>query len=427
MELNLSLRSLEAAGRPSGTGRPSLPSTSRDEHGVRSDRADENDSRARAEAGEREDVRARERRTSDETDGSRRHAHEAGEERKSGVRARRSDGARRTRDAGEDERGAEPANADEGRADFETVLRSSPRATKAGVKPGVDSTASTRSEAEPTASPTNADGAAQTREGEASQATTKAKRDPFSALLANDALAAALVAEPESVVDLDTELVLESDASAPLELVEGETEPAGGDTSPAELALAPNDAPLDAAKSATTLPSEAEVARAHTTPSNTPTAESASSAATKPPPAPRGPREDARAADVLRQVRVHLTPKLDEAVIQLHPAELGRISIRLNVEDDGLVARVRAEKREALDALERHLPELRAALARQGIEAQHFDLALGFRDERPASDGRTPRAARGRGTTSDEPASTSVELGPRLRGLAASGGIDTYA
>ncbi|MBK7878705.1 MAG: flagellar hook-length control protein FliK [Planctomycetes bacterium] len=130
---------------------------------------------------------------------------------------------------------------------------------------------------------------------------------------------------------------------------------------------------------------------------------------------------------MLRQVRLELVPQLKEAVIQLHPAELGRISIRLTIEDEGLVARVRAEKREALDALERHLPELRAALSRQGVETQHVDLALGFHDERRANEGRSDRSQRGRPNRDEDSVTNAGELSPRLRRMASSGGIDTYA
>ena len=98
-------------------------------------------------------------------------------------------------------------------------------------------------------------------------------------------------------------------------------------------------------------------------------------------------RAEARPADVelagsiLRQFRLQFQPKLDSAVMQLHPAELGRIAIKLEVKEGKLRAVMRAERAETLNVLERHLPELRATLEGAGIEAQSFDLGLGFESQ----------------------------------------------
>jgi flagellar hook-length control protein FliK len=134
-----------------------------------------------------------------------------------------------------------------------------------------------------------------------------------------------------------------------------------------------------------------------------------------------------RAADVLRQVRLQLVPELKSAVIQLAPAELGRVSIELEIDKDQVVARVRAEQPEALGALQRHLPELRAALARQGLETQHVEFALGFQDgqrgrETQQGSRRSARAANEIDAT-DNAVHASV---PLARALAV-GGVDTYA
>jgi hypothetical protein len=97
-----------------------------------------------------------------------------------------------------------------------------------------------------------------------------------------------------------------------------------------------------------------------------------------------------------------------------------------------LRAEMRAENPDALKALSRHEPELRAALASHGIHAEQFDLALGFGDPRQgpgdhaahnrrSSQGGVERlaAVRSAGET-DALTSTSA------RGFSASG-VDTYA
>src|SRR5689334_10278854 len=106
MELNPSLRSLEAAGRPSGTGRPSIPpprerdprSTDRVEH-----RADERLA----------DEAARARRTSDDRRSSDRDPRSNEREARTSARERRStEHERRANDAGSRERvdDAKPAS-----------------------------------------------------------------------------------------------------------------------------------------------------------------------------------------------------------------------------------------------------------------------------------------------------------------------------
>jgi flagellar hook-length control protein FliK len=83
-----------------------------------------------------------------------------------------------------------------------------------------------------------------------------------------------------------------------------------------------------------------------------------------------------RATRAIEQVRVQLRPGQRSAEIQLAPAELGRLSIRLKVERGNVHAVVRVEQPETLAALERFLPELRAALSAQGLDVGGMDLGL---------------------------------------------------
>lgn len=83
-----------------------------------------------------------------------------------------------------------------------------------------------------------------------------------------------------------------------------------------------------------------------------------------------------RALRAIDQVRVQLRPGQRVAEIQLAPAELGRLAIRLKVERGNVHALVRVEQPETLAALERFLPELRAALSAQGLDVGGMDLGL---------------------------------------------------
>ena len=139
------------------------------------------------------------------------------------------------------------------------------------------------------------------------------------------------------------------------------------------------------------------------------------------------------AADVLKQVRLQLWPGLRQASIQLHPANLGQVSIRLAMEGGRMRAVIRVERPETLRALERHAPELRAALQAQGLEAESLDLALDSRES--GADGSTrgsnEAGARQRASaatrTGAEAAPESEARPDLLRTLLSETSVDTYA
>lgn len=83
-----------------------------------------------------------------------------------------------------------------------------------------------------------------------------------------------------------------------------------------------------------------------------------------------------RQASILRQLQGQLRPGAREVSLQLSPAALGRIDLRVALKDGRLTAVVRASSPEALDALENQLPELTANLEAQGLEVDEYDLAL---------------------------------------------------
>lgn len=155
--------------------------------------------------------------------------------------------------------------------------------------------------------------------------------------------------------------------------------------------------------------------------------ETAPKTAVAPPPKPEAPVGHDRAADILRQIRLQLSPELRQATIQLEPRELGRLSIRVAVRGDAVHAQVRVDRRETLEALEKQVPELRAALQRAGFGGE-IALQLGL-DERRSGD-----ASRDGSTRSDRH-SNSISSAPLPRALVSAlaprltspDGVDTYA
>ena len=128
---------------------------------------------------------------------------------------------------------------------------------------------------------------------------------------------------------------------------------------------------------------------------------------------------------VLKQFKVAIDPKMDRAVIQLHPAELGRIAVRIEMDRGKLRAVMRADRAETLELLERHAPELRAALESSGVEAESFDFGLGLdqQDEQAQSE-------RGAQDTTNElnPVLEQLEDHAALaRRIVSDTAVDTYA
>jgi len=136
------------------------------------------------------------------------------------------------------------------------------------------------------------------------------------------------------------------------------------------------------------------------------------------------------AAEVLRQIRLALNPSAKRVVVDLNPEELGRLTIKMTMQDGRVSALVRAESPQTLELLERHLPELRAALAEGGVETGDIDLQL-------ASDGRsrehspplrhpTPATLHSVASTSEEAAIAEPGSKPPSR-TPVDGSVDTYA
>lgn len=94
----------------------------------------------------------------------------------------------------------------------------------------------------------------------------------------------------------------------------------------------------------------------------------------------------ATAESVLNQFKLEVHSKLDHAMIHLNPAELGRISVKIEMERGKLRAVLRADKAETLELLEKHVPELRASLEAGGIAAESFEFGLGLEQEAQDAD-----------------------------------------
>jgi flagellar hook-length control protein FliK len=82
-----------------------------------------------------------------------------------------------------------------------------------------------------------------------------------------------------------------------------------------------------------------------------------------------------------------------EFQIQLHPDTLGRLHVRLSIEDGAVTIRVRAESGEARSAIESGLGSLRQSLEEQGLRVDRLVVAESLTQS--GSDNQHPRRSRG--------------------------------
>ena len=120
------------------------------------------------------------------------------------------------------------------------------------------------------------------------------------------------------------------------------------------------------------------------------------------------------------QVRRAAAEGQNRFTLQLHPAELGRVSVRLDFDGGRVRAQVTADRRDTLDMLQKDARSLQSALAATGLEtdggsleftlsddsASAFDMAMARRDK--ASDAAAQRLWRGAAEAQADEAATLV-------------------
>lgn len=109
------------------------------------------------------------------------------------------------------------------------------------------------------------------------------------------------------------------------------------------------------------------------------------------------PARPAQTAPPTAQIAVHIVRAVGDGIsrfnVQLHPAELGRVEVKMEVSTDGAVrAVVTAERQETVDQLQRDSRALERALQEAGLKADsqnlHFSLR-GGQNGRGLSENRT--------------------------------------
>lgn len=117
-------------------------------------------------------------------------------------------------------------------------------------------------------------------------------------------------------------------------------------------------------------------------------------------------RPGAQAGNAVDQVQMSikhgLNSGIDRMIVMLEPADLGRVEIRMEVQDGRAQVMVTADKNETLDLLQRDARGLERALAEAGIQADAngMEFQLGGQENQEDEQGE---GATGTGLASDEP------------------------
>jgi flagellar hook-length control protein FliK len=413
MENHPILRSLVADGRPLGTERPATSSSRTDPD---QQRFDERLERARL---ERDDAAPRTER-----------------ERTRAVEPRQREQRSEAEPREAHERGTRPQTVEDAQS---TQPQDRPGAAEPSATAENDARATgSAAHSEPEAAPASTEApGAQSTDASSELAPATSARDVAGALASEPATPQAT---PNAADKLNVLGATQPAPAKPLPTMAGAgpSDAAGVQTTLGESALAsktvanaaaprasePSDVKASAA-TATSATQTAEVAAAPLRELDERLPETARTSATSE--APRAPVDNDRAAQILRHIRLHLAPELRQATIQLEPRELGRITIRVALRGDALHAQMHVEKSETLEALERQVPELRAALERSGLGGGQLNLQLGLSER--GSEQRPQRSARRLARHDDlaapvAPRALVQSLSERLRD---EHGVDTYA
>ncbi len=80
--------------------------------------------------------------------------------------------------------------------------------------------------------------------------------------------------------------------------------------------------------------------------------------------------------EVAQNVKILLKEGQSEITMQLNPAHLGRLEIKLKKEGEKVSAELKVSNAEAQEAMNRQLPELKETLLNQGVKVDQFSIVL---------------------------------------------------
>jgi flagellar hook-length control protein FliK len=104
---------------------------------------------------------------------------------------------------------------------------------------------------------------------------------------------------------------------------------------------------------------------------------------------------------VVTQLSGSVNGESGRMVLRLQPAELGSLRLELKIEGDRVQAHLHAQTHQVQEVLERNLPQLRSALAEQGLKIDQFLVNVDQRQAEGQFDGQTQYQQQGAERQSD--------------------------
>ena len=97
--------------------------------------------------------------------------------------------------------------------------------------------------------------------------------------------------------------------------------------------------------------------------------------------APPAPHEPYSFEEVMSRATVRVGKQIQELAVRIQPQSLGKVLLRVAVEEGQLVAKFLTESNQAKGILELNLPQLRESLAKEGLVLERCQVALGWSQE----------------------------------------------
>jgi len=150
--------------------------------------------------------------------------------------------------------------------------------------------------------------------------------------------------------------------------------------------------------------------------------------------APQKPQTPVNIKDVAGNVRIMISGKSSEMVMKLVPEHLGKLEIRLKKEGDKLFGKFKVESRQAKEAIDIQLPQLREGLAQQGIHLEEITVFVGGEEPSDPSfafnqghDGKTGPEQRPVSAAGNMNSGTHAAETTSRRSISTDSGLNIYA
>lgn len=141
-------------------------------------------------------------------------------------------------------------------------------------------------------------------------------------------------------------------------------------------------------------------------------------------PLQHAPQDPAFPGELANRLQVFARNGMNEATLQLHPAELGRLQVSITTEGDQARVLFVADNAAAREAIEQSLPRLRELLAQSGLQLAHSDVS----DQSLAGSQRDDSAARSAGAHNGDsgPANPGADMPTGGESLVGTHLVDYY-